>query len=186
MNAATVALRFSDPDGSRLTQEYEIANGLSQQAPTTQSFKGPFFTETKPTTNDPTVLLSIHISEEEKLMNWFRDGHRPARQQEYAKTLTSTAAPDGSSKYRAFGVVRKSFDTQKGRWYENTPLFVRLYEGLSEYAEEHGNDSERSYFTRAWRTASPQLQDLGPDGYNSYYSEYVPVPVKVQGSVRRS
>jgi hypothetical protein len=36
---------------------------------------------------------------------------------------------------------------------ENTSLFVRLYEGLSEYAEERRNGSGRSYFNRAWNAA---------------------------------
>ncbi|KAF1947246.1 hypothetical protein EJ02DRAFT_295312, partial [Clathrospora elynae] len=146
VNAADLALKFSDPDGLRPMQEYEIANGLGQQAPTTQSFKGPFFTDTKPTTSDPTVLLSIHVSEEEKLINWFRDGHRPARQQEYAKTLISAAA--SNNRCRTFGVIGQGVDAQKGRRYKNTPPFVRLYEGLSEYAEEYRNGSGRSYFTR--------------------------------------
>lgn len=39
--ANTTTLRFSDPDGIRQGQEHEIANGLSQQAPTLQNFKGP-------------------------------------------------------------------------------------------------------------------------------------------------
>jgi hypothetical protein len=174
---AAVVLRFSDPDGMKSTREYEIANGLSQQAPTLQSFKGPFFTDTKPTTSDPTALLSVHTSEEEKLVNWFRDGHRPARQQEYARTLISATTP--SSRHRTIGVVGQGFDNHKRRHYENTPLFVRLYEGLSEYAEEYRNGgSERSYFTRAWKVALPQLRDLGPDGNNSYYSRCFTSPAK--------
>ena len=48
-NFKAAALQFSDPDGIRQAQEYEIANGLSQQAPTPQNFKGPFFTDSKPT-----------------------------------------------------------------------------------------------------------------------------------------
>ncbi|KAF1841427.1 uncharacterized protein K460DRAFT_434533 [Cucurbitaria berberidis CBS 394.84] len=165
---AAAALKFSDPDGLRQTQDYEIANGLGQQAPTVQCFKGPFFTDSKPTTSDPTVSLSVHISEEEKLVNWFRDGHRPSRQQEYAKTLISAAAP--SSRGRSFGVIGECLDAQKDGSYENTPPFVRLYEGLSEYIEEYRNGSGRSYFTRSWKAAPPQLRELGPDGNNSYFN----------------
>jgi hypothetical protein len=176
VDAAAVMLRFSDPDGMKFTQEYEIANGLSQQTPTMQNFKGPFFTDTKPTTSDPTALLSVHTSEDEKLVNWFRDGHRPARQQEYARSLIS--ATTSSSRYRTIGVIGQGFDAHRRRHYENTPSFVRLYEGLSEYAEEYRNGSERSYFTRAWKVALPRFRDLGPDGNNSYYSRCFTTPAK--------
>ncbi|OSS45936.1 hypothetical protein B5807_08072 [Epicoccum nigrum] len=35
----TSGLRYSDPDGLRATQRYEVVNGLNQQAPTPQNFK---------------------------------------------------------------------------------------------------------------------------------------------------
>ncbi|KAF2131959.1 hypothetical protein P153DRAFT_364423 [Dothidotthia symphoricarpi CBS 119687] len=169
VNATAAALQFSDPDGLRHTQEYEIANGLSQQAPTKQSFYGPFFTESKPTAHDPTVSLSIQVDEKEKLINWFRDGQRPARQREYAKTLVSAAATNNRG--RSVGTIGETFYPQKKDDYENTPPFVRLYEGLSEYVEEHRNGSGQSYFTRAWKAASPQLRDFSVDGNSSYFSK---------------
>jgi hypothetical protein len=167
---STAALLFSDPDGFRQAQEYEVVNGLGQQAPTIQNFKGPFFTESKPTTHDPTVSLSIQVSEEEKLRNWFRDGHRPARQREYALSLVSAAAA-GSRDSRYFGAVGEGFESTHKSRTENTTPFVRLYEGLSEYIEENRNGRGGSYFTRAWKVASSQLRDLGPDCNNSYFSD---------------
>lgn len=166
---ASTALLFSDPDSFRQTQEHEIANGLSQQPPTVQNFKGPFFTGTKPTTHDPTVLLSVHVNEEEKLRNWYCDGHRPARQREYANTLVSAAAISGKSRcLGAIGEVRGAIHDSST---ENTMPFVRLYEGLSEYIEDYQNGSGGSYFTRSWKVAPSHLRDLGPDGNNSYFSD---------------
>jgi hypothetical protein len=166
---STVALIFSDPDGIRQAQEHEIVNGLSQQVPTVQNFKGPFFTESMPTTHNPTVSLSIQVSEEEKLRNWFRDGHRPARQREYALSLVSAAA--AGRKGRCFGAVGEGFGSIHKSRTENTTPFVRLYEGLSEYIEENRNGSDGSYFTRSWKVGSSELRDLGLDGNNSYFSD---------------
>ncbi len=166
-NATSHALRFSDPDSQRRRQEYEIANGLSKQPPTEQNFKGPFFTDTMPTANDPTMPLSVRISEDEKLMNWFRDGHRPARQQEYARTLMSAAA--SANRPQHIGVIGQGLNATQDRRYENTPTFVRLYENLSEYAEEHRKDSGRSYFTRAWKIPKSELINSAPGGNNSFF-----------------
>jgi hypothetical protein len=162
------ALRFSDPDGLRQAQEYEVANGLNKQPPTAQTFKGPFFTESMPTTNDPTLSLSVHVSEAEKLHNWFRDGHRPGRQREYARTLISAVA---LGKKRHLGAIGEATSVGHDNDTKNTFPFVRLYENLSEYIEEHRNGSGGSYFTRAWTVASPQLRDLGPNGNNSFFSD---------------
>jgi hypothetical protein len=162
------ALQFSDPDGLRQAQEYEVANGLNKQPPTAQTFKGPFFTESMPTANDPTLSLSVHVSEAEKLHNWFRDGHRPDRQREYARTLISAAA---LGKKRYLGVIGEATSVGHDNETKNTFPFVRLYENLSEYIEEHSNGSGGSYFTRAWTVASPQLRDLGPTGNNSFFSD---------------
>jgi hypothetical protein len=166
---ASTALLFSDPDSLRQTQEHEIANGLSQQAPTVQNFKGPFFTGTKPTTHDPTVSLSVHVNEEEKLRNWYCDGHRPARQREYANTLVSAAAISGRS--RCLGAIGEVRGATHDKRTESTMPFVRLYEGLSEYIEEYQNGSGGSYFTRSWKAAPSHLRHLGPDGNNSYFAD---------------
>jgi hypothetical protein len=164
----TAVLQFSDPDVLRQVQAYEIANGLSQQAPTPQNFKGPFFTESKPTANDPTASLSVHVSDEEKLRNWYRDGHRPARQREYALTLTSAAA--AGNRNRRPGTIGGALGMVHNGETKNTTPFIRLYEGFSEYIEEYRNGSGGSYFTRAWKVAPTNLCDLGPDGNNSFFA----------------
>ena len=167
--SSPAALQFSDPDILRReAPEYVIANGLSKQAPTTQNLKGPFFTDSMPTANDPTASLVTHVSEEEKLRNWYRDGHRSARQTEYAMTLMSAAAAGSRSRYPgAIGDVAGKIDsTETG----NTIPFVRLYEGFSEYIEECRNGRAGSYFTRAWNVPPAELRDLGPDGNNSFFA----------------
>src|SRR5690242_8248531 len=171
-NAALVGLRYSDPDGLRRDQRHEVANGLNQQAPTPQTFQGPFFTESKPTTHNPTAALSVRVSEEEKLKTWFRDGHRPARQKEYTKSLIAAAAASGRSRH--LGPIGKDSARVEEGPYANTAPFVRLYETLSEYVEEcrnDGNGSGRSYFTRGWKPASPQLREAGVDSSASYFSK---------------
>jgi hypothetical protein len=168
-NAPDIVLQYSDPDGLRKTQQYEVANGLTQQAPTPQNFKGPFFTDSKPTTHDPTASLSVHVSEEEKLINWFRDGQRPARQKEYTKSLIAAAvARDKSRHPGAIGVA--SAKSENGP-YANTGPFVRLYENLSEYVEDHRNGGGQSYFTRRWKPAAPQLREPGPEQSRSYFGK---------------
>jgi hypothetical protein len=169
VNSTAVGLHYSDPDSLRRTQHYEIANGLNQQAPTPQTFKGPFFTDTKPTTHDPTVALSVRIGEEEKLVNWFRDGHRPARQREYTKSLIAAATT--TTKTRQFGAIGEACAKKQGGPYANTGPFVRLYENLSEYVEEYCNGSSRSYFTQHWKPATPQTRDLGFGNNTSYFSK---------------
>lgn len=164
----TTGLRYSDPDGLRATQRYEVANGLNQQAPTPQNFKGPFFTESKPTTHDPTVALTVRVSDEEELANWFRDGHRPTRQKEYAKSLI--AAAEASDKIRRLGTVNETYSKEKIDPYANTVAFVRLYENLSEYAEEGRSGSDRPYFTRRWEPARPQAQGVAYDKGTGYFS----------------
>ena len=165
----TTMLQFSDPDGIRQGQEYEIANGLIQQAPTAQNFKGLFFTASKPTAHDPTLSLSILISEEEKLLTWFRDGHRPARQREHAVTLVSAGI--ASEKGQRLGATGESMLPTHKRCFENTTPFVRLYEGLSGYVEEYRNGGGGSYFNRAWKAAPPQMRDFDADGNKSYFTD---------------
>jgi hypothetical protein len=169
VNAPGPALHYSDPDGLRKTQQYEVANGLTQQAPTVQSFKGPFFTDSKPTTHDPTVSLSVHVSEEEKLVTWFRDGHRPARQKEYTKSLIAAAVASDKSRY--LGAIGEAPTKSEDGPYANTGPFVRLYENLSEYVEEHRNGASQSYFTRRWKPAAPQLREPGPEHNRSYFGK---------------
>jgi hypothetical protein len=165
---ANTVLQFSDPDGIRQAQGYEIVNGLGRQQPTTQNFKGPFFTASKPTTNDPTASLAVPFSEEEKLRDWFQDGHRLARQHEYATTLMSTAANGGRSRH--LGDLGEVPGVSQYNYILNTLPFVRLCETLSEYVDETRNGSGKSYFTRAWKPAPAHLRDFGPDGNNSFFS----------------
>jgi hypothetical protein len=177
------ALQFSDPDGLRQTRGYEVANGLNKQPPTVQNFKGPFFTDSQPTANDPTLSLSVHVSEAAKLKNWFRDGYRLDRQREYARTLMSTA--ESGSRNPHPGTIGEATGSVHNNEIQNTLPFVRLYESLSEYIEEYRNGSGGSYFTRAWTVASPQLRDLGPDGNNSFFSDAGVVPVEVRPRTSR-
>lgn len=167
VNAPCIVLHHSDPDGLRKSQQYEVANGLAQQAPTAQNFNGPFFTDSIPTTNDPTASLSVHVSEREKLTNWFCDGQRPARQKEYAKSLIAAAvASDKSRHLGAIGEVSKRLEHGP---YANTGPFVRLYENFSEYVEEHRNGGGQSYFTQRWKPAAAPLRQPGPEQSRSHF-----------------
>lgn len=86
------------------------------------------------------------------------------------------------SKNRNFGVVGEVSCVHKEGYYDNTPPFVRLYEGLSEYIEESRNGSDQSYFTRAFKAAPPQMRDLGIDGNNNYFNNSA--PASLSGMVR--
>ncbi|KAH8696847.1 hypothetical protein GQ44DRAFT_122550 [Phaeosphaeriaceae sp. PMI808] len=158
----SAVLQSSNPDDIRQAQECEIANGPSRQLPTKQCFKGPFFTDMMPTTHDPTVSLSVRVSEEEKLQDWFRNGCRPARQREYARSLAYNAA-DLERKLSGGEPVGANYIKK----FENTGLFVRLYESLSEYYEENRSGNGGSYFNRGWTSAPLHLRGLGPDGNKS-------------------
>ncbi|KAJ4286822.1 hypothetical protein N0V90_013074 [Kalmusia sp. IMI 367209] len=161
------ALRFSDPDGLRQENVQPIANGFNQQAPTRQSFNGPFFSESMPTTHDPTASLTVQTNDEERLVHWYRDGQRVSRQQDYAKTLMAAAA---SNKGRDLGVIGQgSVKKHELSKYENTHFFVRVYENLFQYAEESRVGSG-SKFTRRWKPAPLHLRDLGLNGNDSFYS----------------
>lgn len=176
ISPVAVALMFSDPDGVKQSQDYEIANGFSKQAPTVQNLKGPFFTDTKPTTIDPTAQLSLHIGEEEKLSTWFHDGHRPARQQAYAKSLMLTAVSLGRVRDR--GAVGETVDSEPFAEYRNTPAFVRLYENLLEYVDERRNCTESPYFARAWKKES---QGPGIKCGSSYVDKSAPGQTRAEG-----
>ncbi|KAH7078545.1 hypothetical protein FB567DRAFT_607831 [Paraphoma chrysanthemicola] len=161
-------LQSSDPDGVLQSPCPDIANGLSQQSPTVQNFKGPFFTASKPTSHDPTASLAMDIDEVEKLQHWFRDGHRPARQRDYAKSLASAAAT--ANKREVSSVVNDAAAVNRDGNADITTPFVRLYETLSEYVDELHNGGG-SYFNRSWKPASAYMRDPGPDGNNSYFSD---------------
>lgn len=181
----TANLRFSDPDGIRQPRNYDIANGLAQQPPTLQSFRGPFFADQMPTTHDPTTPLASQIDEQAKLENWFRDGQRPARQQEYCKSIMATANANakarGSQELGTIGDIRVQVLSK----FDNTPAFVRLYENLSEYLEDSRTGVPGDYFTRAWKRPPLHLCDLGPDGNNSFFeNSRVASPQQTRGANR--
>ncbi|KAF1964682.1 hypothetical protein BU23DRAFT_53400 [Bimuria novae-zelandiae CBS 107.79] len=162
------SLRYSDPDGMRKEQVHPIVNGFNKQAPTKQNWDGPFFADSIPTTTDPTASLSIQITNEQKLVDWYRDGQSISRQQDYAKRLVLEASV--KDKAQSYGVIGEgSARKQNLKMYENTHLFARLYENLSEYAEESRAGGSNSYWTRAWKAPPLHLRDLGPDGNNSFY-----------------
>ncbi|KAF1952609.1 hypothetical protein CC80DRAFT_171224 [Byssothecium circinans] len=168
MAALGPKLHFSDPDGVRQDHVHEIANGLDQQAPTRQNFHGPFFADSKPTANNPTATLAVSVAEEERLVNWFRDGQRPARQQDYARSLMVAAW--GSNKERNLGAIGEgSSPTQDETMYENTPVFARVYENLLQYAEE-SRSGTRDCFTHAWKPAAPHLRDTTAEGKGSLFA----------------
>jgi hypothetical protein len=162
-------LRSSDPDAMRQFTCPEIANGLSHQSPTIQSFTGPFFAASKPTAHDPTASFAVQIGEEEKLHHWFRDGHRPARQREYAKSLAPAATTAG--KCRDLSAVGDAPDSAHYKDTDITIPLVRLYETFSEYIEELRKGSGGSYFSRSWKPAPAYLLDTSPDGNNSFFSD---------------
>jgi hypothetical protein len=163
-------LYFSDPDGSRQSHVHEIANGLGQQTTTRQNLSGPFFAESMPTAHNPTASLAFRDSDEDKLMNWFRDGQRPVRQQEYAKSLIATT-PAGN-KIRQSGAIGEGFGKDHGHFkYENTSFFTRILENFSDYAEESHTGVRSGYFTRAWKPAHPAMCDSSPDGNNSFFEK---------------
>ncbi|KAF2867137.1 hypothetical protein BDV95DRAFT_503123, partial [Massariosphaeria phaeospora] len=168
-------LRFSDPDAVGQTAAREIANGLSQQEPTPQNLEGPFFVDSIPTAQNPLASLAVQMSEREKLVNWFRDGQRPARQQDYARNLMSTSM--GNAKPRSVHGVGAIGDARAGGQYlndyRNTPAYVRLYENLYEYVEgsrAHGIGAV-DYSTRAWKPARLPLRDMRRDGNNSFFND---------------
>lgn len=168
--ASTVdpSLRFSDPDGLRQDHTHPIANGFDKQTPTKQNWNGPFFADSMPTAHDPTASLSFHTTDEQKLSNWYHDGQTVVRQQEYAKTLIMAAT--ANQKARNWGVIGEGSTRQQNfSKYANTHLFARLYENLSEYAEESRSGGSSSYFTRAWKPPALHLRDTGPEGNNSFY-----------------
>lgn len=182
--ATDPALRFSDPDGIRQENMPTIANGFNKQAPTRQNWNGPFFADSMPTAHDPLASLSAQISNEQKLTNWYRDGQSVIRQQDYAKSLVAAAA--ASDKARSFGaMVDGSPRKQHLLEHANTHLFARVYEHLSEYAEESRAEGGQSYFTRAWKASPLHLCDLGPGGNNSFYSTVSALSPQVSGTISR-
>ncbi|PSN70359.1 hypothetical protein BS50DRAFT_662585 [Corynespora cassiicola Philippines] len=165
-------LHFSDPDAAAQPDGYEVANGFIQGLPTPQNWNGPWFTQSMPTTHDPTASLYLPEDDETKLTKWYRDGQRYARQQDYTKSLIATA--NAGPKPRNLGVIGGGPVPGKIAGpdeFENTHQFVRLYEILNEYAEEYAAGSGKSYFTRHWKPAPESMRDMGPDGNNSFFKD---------------
>lgn len=157
-------LRFSDPDWRAPGKMSEILNDLSDMPPTPQNWRGPFFSDDKPTTQNPAASLAYQVEWNEKLDNWFRDGQRPARQQEYSRSIMATANADASA-------TNKGLRPQIQHKFEDTPIFVRMYENLSEYVEGNPVNQQREYFTHAWKPARQDQVDTGPHGNTSFFGE---------------
>jgi hypothetical protein len=167
----TVNLKYSDPDSTRPPHAQEIANGIAQKAPTPQNFKGPFFTDHMPTALNPVTSLAYQVEEEAKLRNWYHDGQRPARQQEFCRSIMATGNVNVKSRNQHhFGAIGES-SAQVPSNYDNTPIFVRLYENLSKYADESRAGRGQDYFTHAWKPPLVYQRDLGPDGNDSFFQK---------------
>ncbi|OCK74197.1 hypothetical protein K432DRAFT_363915 [Lepidopterella palustris CBS 459.81] len=178
MTAPTANLRVSDPDTIHASHIPEISTGLGHQRPTPQTFKGPFFADTMPTAYAPTTPLALHLTEVEKLQMWWTDGQRPARQQEYYKSIMSTATANARAYARGSGLSRapgSAIALRGGDVPAQNPvnrLLVPVYENLREYADEARDPShQRDYFTRVY-TAPPQYAiDQSANGNNSFFGE---------------
>lgn len=167
----TTNLKFSDPDSTRPTHPQEIANGLAQIAPTPQNFKGPFFTDNMPTPLNPVTSLAYQEDQAAKLRDWYHDGQHPARQQEFArKLMASSLAEEKFRNPQQLGAIGESSFPASSK-YENTPIFVRLYENMLKYSDESRPGAKRDYFTHDWQTPLLHQRDLGPDGNHSFYGE---------------
>jgi hypothetical protein len=176
-HAQAVNLRFSDPDCARITQAPEIANGLGQQAPTRQNFAGPFFVDTIPTARNPTAMLAQHDDEVEKLKNWFRDGQRPARQEEYARSIVASTGAGRPGATRDLGPIgsERGRDGIMPNGVIDTTVFLRLYENLNEYVDE-SRSGIRGPFTRNWKQAPVHMCDPTPDGNKSFFESKPATP----------
>jgi hypothetical protein len=154
---------------TRHSQSQEISNDLGHQAPTPQAFKGPFFTNDMLKTHNPAPSLPFLMDEPAKLQEWFHDGERPARQQEYANSIMATADVDAKARNcQKHGTIGDTTVRDPNR-YANTPAFVRLYENLLQYAEESHVGETKDPFARAFKPAPPHLCDLGPNGNDSFF-----------------
>ncbi|KAF2467232.1 uncharacterized protein BDR25DRAFT_376117 [Lindgomyces ingoldianus] len=171
-------LKFSDPDGIRQVHNREIASGLGHQGPTPQNFKGPFFADTIPTSHNPTAPLSFQVDEQDKLRNWFSDGQRPARQEEYYKSIMATANANARTRNMTDLEVigdgsSRNYDPHN---FANSRAFIRLYENLREYMEESiAQQGDKDYFTRGWKPAPLHLRDLGVTGSQSFFEDTSPI-----------
>jgi hypothetical protein len=182
----TTNLKFSIPDSTQQLHALEIASSIAQKAPTPQNFKGPFFTDHMPTTLNPATSLAYQDEEEAKLRDWFYDGQRPARQQEFCKSILAMANVNNKQRNeRHLGTIG---DTKvQGQYnYENTPLFVALYENLSKYVDESRGGGGQDYFMRAWTKPLPKQQDLGPGGNFSFFDKKRPVSPPVARQFQRN
>ena len=163
-----VSLKFSDPDGARPAPVHEIATGLGNEQPTPQNFRGPFFTHHMPTPQDPTTPLSVQVDWEDKLKNWWTDGQRPARQQDFSKTIIANAKSEARSRGYNFGAIGESLPEDRIN-FESTRTFVQLYETLSAYVEETRGERPRDHFTRAWKVPTMDKLDHRPKGVKDVF-----------------
>lgn len=161
---APANLVFSDPAGA-LERSHEVVN-IDENKHTPQTFKGPYFAKSVPTTKDPVAQRTPEIGHDDKLKNWFRDGKNPPRQIDYAKSLI--AAAESNDNRDKHGAVGQHLSTAQAKTqYENTGLFVRLQENLKAYTDP---DTKFSPFTKAWKPAPQHLCDTTPEGNDSFFA----------------
>ncbi|KAF2642979.1 hypothetical protein P280DRAFT_241440 [Massarina eburnea CBS 473.64] len=159
-------VNYRDPDGAQ-GRVYEFAEGVDS---TPQNFNGPFFTGPMPNTQNLITSLPVPVNEGEKLFNWFHDGQRPARQQDYAKSLMAAAWAE--HKTHNFGAIGEaSSRVQDETKYDNTRIFARVYENLLQYSEEARAGTRSDYFTEAWKIAPLHQRDLTIEGNNSFFND---------------
>ncbi|KAF2488998.1 hypothetical protein BU16DRAFT_545129 [Lophium mytilinum] len=172
-SAPTVApvanLRVSDPDNVQLPVP-EIATSVTQKKPIKQEFSGPFFMDTMPTSHAPTTPLAPCLAEEEKLQAWWTDGQRPARQQEYYKTIMSTST---TIRARNATLAPGGPISRGGNHKIADRLLIPLIENLREYVDEMNNTQSggRDYFTRAFVPPPPYAVDRSGSGKHTFFGE---------------
>ncbi|KAF2805328.1 uncharacterized protein BDZ99DRAFT_466959 [Mytilinidion resinicola] len=169
-SVATAAnLRVSDPDNVQLAVP-EIATSVTQKKPIKQEFSGPFFMDTMPTSHAPTTPLAPCLAEEEKLQAWWTDGQRPARQQEYYKTIMSTST---TIRARNATLAPGGPVSRGGNHKVADRLLIPLIENLREYVDEMNNSQSggRDYFTRSFVPPPQYAVDRSGSGSHTFFGE---------------
>lgn len=170
-----INLRFSDPDRHPQNQKRapEIAPGLQGRKPTKQHFEGPFFTNSMPTNQHPTAHLSLQERDDQqeeikKLENWFQDGQRPARLEEFAQTVMAEAE---INRMKEFGLGQMASADPLD--LSSFKMFIQVHDILNSYRDE-SRTGMRSYFTKDWVRAQAEMCDNGPEGNNNFFGDGIP------------
>ncbi|KAF2751940.1 hypothetical protein M011DRAFT_482723 [Sporormia fimetaria CBS 119925] len=173
---APQTLTYSDPDTvfPNRGPTHEVLSGLKQSKPPPPDFGGPFFRADTPTSTDP-------AESEKKLLGWFHDGQRPARQQDYANSLIQVASAAATLRTTKHPGVIGDAQVATPRRFDNTLLFVRLNETLQEYVDESTGIEERDYFTRAWKAPSLNIRDISAHGNDSFFDKSIALNTQSKG-----